>query len=296
MMVIQSNYNTNNTPSQQDIDTLAREYIRSLEKGIMPEDRPDSFEKWEIYIGEIEHFFFDHERDKDLPKKMAEHIRNYCKDHQDLARLLRRSTNQEDIDQAAREYILSFKKGVFPFDRLENFGQWESVITQIEDSWTKARGDKEKLSDMIDSLCKFKTELKELLEDYEDPVQGGNDSPVVETEDIPVFEYALPPVNLSNSLFAYTYDETVKFSATLSPEGYEWFHHGTFFATCSSIAMRRLAIDFSDPLYTNLYIALSAKSSVWNKSTSKRVIERITKSLSLEHILHSGEETPQFFI
>jgi hypothetical protein len=60
--------------------------------------------------------------------------------------------------------------------------------------------------------------------------------------------------------------------------------------------MRRIAIDFSEPMYTNLYIALCAKSSVWKKSTGLRPVKRILKGLGLSHLLHTGSETPEAFV
>jgi hypothetical protein len=285
-----NDYTTNDTTSQQDIDTLAREYIRSLEKGIMPEDRPDSFEEWEIYIGEIERFFFDHERDKDLPKKMAEHIRNYCKDHQDLARLLRRSTNQEDIDQAAREYILSFKKGVFPFDRLEDFGQWESVIAQIESFWTRTHGDKEKLSDMIDSLCKFKTELKELLEDYDDTEQGGEKEASSFVE-LPEKARISPEASRGACQWLNDY---VEFSKEASPEGFEDFHPFVGMWVLSVVHARRSYIPMKKKkYYGNLNIVLCAITSTAAKSHTAAIGTQLLAEAGLSYMLGAQKTTPE---
>jgi hypothetical protein len=216
----------------------------------------------------------------------------------------------EECDKLAREAILTLKNGKYPADIIDGpdfdfsmdgkFGIWGETVRQVEKIWSHCpSNDKRKVAELIDILCKNElgnSQLAALLEE-DDTVQGEDESSQSSnTDDAPPLNYELPAFDTSESVFAYTRDEFCKFSAILSPEGYEWFHLAAFYATCSSIAMRRLAIDFSDPMYTNLYIVLCAKSSVWKKSTSRRAIERIMKSLSLQHTLHNGEETPQFFI
>jgi hypothetical protein len=162
-----NDYTTSGTTSQQDIDTLAREYIRSLEKGIMPKDRPN-FDKWEAEVWEIEHFFFDHDRDKDLPTEMATFIKDYCKQNQDLARLL-------DYKQLARDYFKNYIAEVKTLNgsRPPSFGEYESLIKQYE-GFIKKGVSKAWMADTINNDQKVKKLLSSpaqgVIPQKEDPV------------------------------------------------------------------------------------------------------------------------------
>jgi len=196
-----------------------------------------------------------------------------------------------DYDELTREYCYKYlfhgivKREAWPEC---GFGEYELAIAQYE-----RHIDKKVPAQKIKENIKSDKRLKHLFED--NPVQGEDEQEDVKGEAPPI-DFTLPAVNLDNSLFASVRAQFVAFAKELSPESYDWFLEAAFWWTCSAIAMRRIAIDFREPVYTNLYIALCAKSSVWKKSTGLRPVRRILKGLSLGHLLHEGSETPEAFI
>jgi hypothetical protein len=190
-----------------------------------------------------------------------------------------------DYDTQTREYCYEYLfKAQVDKNRL-SLGGYEDAVIQFEQWITKKHIP-------IEGIIRgIKTDIrtKHLFED--EPLQEDN-----EESEAPQLNFTLPSVNLDNSTCTNLRAQFLAFARDLSPESSDWFLEAAFWWVCSVIAMRRIAIDFAEPMYTNLYIALCAKSSVWKKSTARRPIRRILKGLSLGHLLHEGSDTPEAFV
>ena len=201
--------------------------------------------------------------------------------------------NHTDHDELVREYCYKYLfNGIVKREEWPScgFGEHDLAIAQFEQQIDK--NPKMPTREIKKHITTDKR-VKHLFKN--DPVQGGDEEEEVKGE-APPLKFSLPPVNLDNSFFASVRAEFLRFAKQLSPESYEPFLEGAFWWTCSAIAMRRIAINFSEPMYTNLYIALCAKSTVWKKSTSLVPAERILKGLGLLHMSHKGSETPESFV
>jgi hypothetical protein len=85
----------------------------------------------------------------------------------------------------------------------------------------------------------------------------------------------------------------IQYSEEMSPEGYSWFHEGCFWWLASTIAARRIRIDFRTDIYTSLYLALVARSSLFAKSETASVPKKVLRKLGLGYLLNPDRITPQ---
>ncbi len=200
-----------------------------------------------------------------------------------------------DVDIQARRYILELKKGKMPLDRLENFGQWESVIIQIESFYVRCRADAEKLTDMIDSLCQFNGELRELL-----TIRPSLEE--VLADDKPTFDYPPLPENVQidphHARGACRFlDVYTAYSTEASPEGYEEFHPFCGLWLLSLVSARRVYLQLRKKrFYGNLMIALCADTSAVAKSQTARVAIDLLYDAGLSFFLGPDRCTPQKLI
>ncbi len=95
-------------------------------------------------------------------------------------------------------------------------------------------------------------------------------------------------------------DTYVAFSRTWSPRSYDGFHEAIGLWLLSVIAARRVRLRYgkigTDARYTNLYIALCARTSVAAKSTTARIAVSVLDAVGLSHLLSPDDATPQAFI
>jgi hypothetical protein len=91
-------------------------------------------------------------------------------------------------------------------------------------------------------------------------------------------------------------DEYIGFSRQWSPRAYDGFHEACGIWTLSTVAARRVQGDYGGERYTNLYIALCARSSLWAKSTTTKIAKRLLKLAGLDWLLAADDATPQAFI
>lgn len=199
------------------------------------------------------------------------------------------------IDIQARNYILELKKGKMPFDRPENFGDWESVVSQIESFYVRCRGDAEKLSDMIDSLCRFNSELADLLvvrPSLEEVL--ADDKPELDYPQLPESVQIPPHLARGACRFLDIYEA---YSKEASPEGYSEFHVFCGLWLLSTVSARRVFLQLRKKrFYGNLMIALCADTSMVAKSQTARVAIDLLYDSGLSFFLGPDRATPQKLI
>lgn len=91
-------------------------------------------------------------------------------------------------------------------------------------------------------------------------------------------------------------DEYIAFSGRWSPRSYEGFHEACGLWVLSTIAARRVMLPLGGEKFTNLYIALCARTSLWAKSTAAKIAIETIRAAGLSTLLAPDDATPQAFI
>ena len=81
-----------------------------------------------------------------------------------------------------------------------------------------------------------------------------------------------------------------------SPRAFEDFHTACGLWLLSTVAARRVVLHLGGPRYSNLYIALIARSSLWAKSTTAKIVTQTLGKAGLSFMLAPDDSTPQRFI
>lgn len=92
-------------------------------------------------------------------------------------------------------------------------------------------------------------------------------------------------------------DSYIDFSRRMSPRGYDAFHEAIGLWLLSTVAARRLVVNFgTKKFFPNLYIALCAHTTLYAKSTTARVAQDVMQTAGLAYLLLPNDMTPQAFI
>ncbi len=91
-------------------------------------------------------------------------------------------------------------------------------------------------------------------------------------------------------------DSYVEFSRRESPRAWEAFHEASGLWVLSTVAARRVVVQMGGDHYTNLYIALAARTGVHAKSTTARIAIEVLTAAGLDALLAPDECTPQAFL
>jgi hypothetical protein len=92
-------------------------------------------------------------------------------------------------------------------------------------------------------------------------------------------------------------NEYIQFSRKWAPRAYDGFHEACGLFVLATAAAHRIKIDFGPRgMYTSLYLALAARTSVYSKSTSADLGLETLRHAGLEHLLADDDATPQAFL
>lgn len=91
-------------------------------------------------------------------------------------------------------------------------------------------------------------------------------------------------------------EEFIRYSEMVSPEGYSLFHEAAWWMLLSIIDARRTYADFSDEVYTNLYIVFAAPTTEYAKSQTANAVRKVLYAAGLDWLLCSDRQTPQKFL
>ncbi len=91
-------------------------------------------------------------------------------------------------------------------------------------------------------------------------------------------------------------DAYIAFSRQWSPLAYDGFHEACGLWLLSTLAARRVAVPISGMKYSSLYIALTARTSVWAKSTTAEIALDTLRHVGASYLLAPDECTPQALI
>ncbi len=91
-------------------------------------------------------------------------------------------------------------------------------------------------------------------------------------------------------------DAYIEYSRIWSPRAHDDFHESVGLWMLSTVAARRVAIDFGKRRYTSLYIALASRTSVFAKSTTAEIAQEVLQTAGLSYLLAPDDSTPQAFV
>ena len=88
-------------------------------------------------------------------------------------------------------------------------------------------------------------------------------------------------------------DSYIAFSRMWAPRAYDDFHESTGLSVLSTVAARRVKLDFGGERFTSLMIANIARSSVFTKSTAHHIGGAFIEAAGLAFLLAPDDATPQ---
>ncbi|NLF13898.1 MAG: DUF3987 domain-containing protein [Anaerolineaceae bacterium] len=91
-------------------------------------------------------------------------------------------------------------------------------------------------------------------------------------------------------------DDYVASSRTWSPRSFGGFHEACALWLLSTVAARRVCVDYGEPRYTNLYFLLAGRTTMHAKSSATKIARGLLRACGLSYLLAADEATPQAFV
>lgn len=91
-------------------------------------------------------------------------------------------------------------------------------------------------------------------------------------------------------------DSYIELSRRWSPRAFDDFHEACALWLLSTVAARRVMLHFGGERFTNLYVALAARTSVYAKTTTAKIAHQTLQTAGLDWMLAADDSTPQAFI
>jgi len=182
--------------------------------------------------------------------------------------------------------------GAPPSDRMRpSFGDLEPTIRLIEEIAAKSNGNIRAIERTIVTLQKTTPALAALLEAQQ--IDPGAEVITVSESQVPPLPEGIafaPEVSQGASPWLDLYEQ---YSREVSPEGYDDFHLACGLWVLSTVAARRVYVPLSKRIYTPLAIALTARTSLFAKSTTASAAINVLQGADLAFLLGDDETTPQ---
>lgn len=216
------------------------------------------------------------------------------------------STTQNGASQAddfrsstdlARETIRGLLDGKSPNGRNPNdFGPWAEHVLQLYAAY--AANGTDGVKNAFKALASDDKALTMLVSGDEDPSPewGLPETPLSAELDVPPLpKSARLPEDLGEDASPWL-DAYVEFSRKWSPRAYEGFHTACGLWLLSTVAARRVLLNFGGRRFTPLTLALVARTSLYAKSTTAEIAIATLKAAGLDWLLAADDATPQKFI
>jgi hypothetical protein len=172
-----------------------------------------------------------------------------------------------------------------------DFAELEPTIQLIEDVARKSNGNVRAIDRTITTLLARIPALAALLDtqgDWPPTVEVIRD----ETRVPPLPEGVTFPPEVSQGACRWL-DHYETYSRTVSPEGYDDFHVACGLWVLSTVAARRVYVPLSKRVYTPLALALTARTSLFAKTTTAGAAITVLERAGLAWLLGDDETTPQ---
>jgi NrS-1 polymerase HBD domain/Protein of unknown function (DUF3987) len=88
----------------------------------------------------------------------------------------------------------------------------------------------------------------------------------------------------------------IAWSRKWAPRAFEGFHEACGLFTLATVAARRIKIQLGHGVYTSLYMALAARTTLYTKTTGADLAIELLKRAGLEFLLADDDATPQAFL
>ncbi|MBV6452070.1 MAG: hypothetical protein MHPDNHAH_02821 [Anaerolineales bacterium] len=88
-------------------------------------------------------------------------------------------------------------------------------------------------------------------------------------------------------------DQYVEFSDKWSPRSFDGYHEAIGLWILSTVAARRVSFPLGGERYTNLYILLAGRTSLYAKTTAVKIAKDFLSEVNLSYLLLPDEITPQ---
>jgi hypothetical protein len=91
-------------------------------------------------------------------------------------------------------------------------------------------------------------------------------------------------------------DEYIAFSRRWAPDAYDGMHEAIGLWVLATVAARRVCLPWGAGVYTNLYLANCARSSLFTKTTAAEIGVELIRKAGLAPLLTPDEATPESFV
>ncbi|MEM7033912.1 MAG: DUF3987 domain-containing protein [Chloroflexota bacterium] len=188
----------------------------------------------------------------------------------------------QDYDAVAFDTVRLLQSGQnLPESSETEYGPWQETILAIAEASEPDR------NQVIEALTRQDRRVAALLANYQESPSICSD---LDMPPLPYYAQTVAPTE-SNWL-----DDYIEFSRNWSPRACDDFHEATGIWVLSSIATRRVALNFGGKRYTPLFILLAAPTSKYAKTTTAKIAVETIGEAGLSWLLSPDSTTPQKFI
>ncbi len=182
--------------------------------------------------------------------------------------------------------------GAAPSDHVRpSFGNLEPTIRLIEEVAAKSNGNIRAIERTITTLQRTNPALVALLETHgPEPTTAVVNASESLVPPLPEGIAFAPEVSQGTSPWLDLYGQ---YSREVSPEGYDDFHLACGLWVLSTVAARRVYVPLSKRVYTPLAVALTARTSLFAKTTTAGAAITVLQCAGLAFLLGDDETTPQ---
>ena len=183
-------------------------------------------------------------------------------------------------------------RGAKPSDQVRpSFGNLEPTIRLIEEVAEKSNGHIGAIERTITTLQRTNPALAVLLEIHRSDAKTTEvRESAFQVSPLPEGIAFAPEVSQGASPWLDLYEQ---YSREVSPEGYDDFHLACGLWVLSTVAARRVYVPLSKRIYTPLAIALTARTSLFAKTTTASAAITVLQRAGLAFLLGDDETTPQ---
>jgi hypothetical protein len=207
---------------------------------------------------------------------------------------------QAILEAAAHAVVTLCEARHVELHNLERFGQWHDVIYQLalallakltDEKPDPGRGQaKRAICALWDTLAPQYPLLAAAVEALLAP-------PQIDDEALcpPLPDVAQVDVELAAEASLWL-DEYIEWSKRWAPRAFADFHEACALFVLATAAARRVRIEFGHGVYPSLYLALTARTTLYTKSTAADLAIGLLKQAGLESLLAHDDATPQAFL
>jgi hypothetical protein len=189
----------------------------------------------------------------------------------------------------AKQIIRDLLSGGTPNGHGDAAGKWQPLVYELYDD--HKQGGTEAVRAKVNTLIKTDSELMRLISEELPAPKPSNES----LNCCPLPDAAQLDESLCEGSSPWL-DEYISFSGKWSPRAYDGFHEAVGLWILSTVAARRVSLPHGGRRYTPLFIALTARTSLYSKSTTADIGINVLSAAGLDWLLAPDESTPQKFV